>query len=865
MRALLSVANRDGIVGPRPRPARPRRRGLRHRRHPRAPRRRRRRGRLRLGPDRRCRRSIGGQVKTFHPAIYAGILARRDVAAQMDELGEPGHRPDRHRRRQRRPVRAGGRRPARRHRRGDRDDRRRRRGAPRRGRPQRAPAWPRSAARSTTPSSSPSSEAPPRRQRRAPGQARRRGVRDVAAYYAEIAAYLNQISNTTFPNRLARRPREGRRPALRREPPPAGGVLPRDDPPQRDPRRRDPDPRRAAVVQQLPRPRHAPTGSRRDFTAPTVAIVKHTDPVGVASGGRARRGLPARARDRRGRGVRRDRRRQPRARRSDRPGDRGELRTRRSSRPAYSQAALGILKAKAGLEILAVPPDPTEGMRDYGIANLDFKRVAGGLLVESLDEVGLDRGRLQVVTRRRPTLDELNDLLFAWRAVCHVRSNAIVLARNGATVGIGAAQASRQVSVEIALRRAGDRAKTAVMASDAYFPFPDGIQMAAPGRGHGDHPAGRLDPRRDGDRGRRPPPPGDGLHGDAALPALMGRPARQLDGSSRSDGTAARARDGPRHRGRGAGVRPLHGPRREGRGRPGRRRGDAPDDGRDRVRRHGSSSARASATRRRCSGSASRSGGGRRQESTTTPRSTSPSTRSRARTSSPTARPARSRSSPRPRRAAWSTPRTRTSRSSASGPSPPARSTSACRPTREPRAGSPTALGRSVGDITVVILERPRHEALIDEVRAAGARIKLISDGDLSAAITLRRPGHRRPRRHGHRRRARGRPHRGRAALPRRRDPGPLPLPQRRGAGPRRGDGPRRRGARLHDRGPRLGRERSSSRRPASPPATCSRASASSAAAPGPTRSSMAYQTKQVRFVDTVHMFDRDRPPSVRL
>ncbi len=118
-------------------------------------------------------------------------------------------------------------------------------------------------------------------------------------------------------------------------------------------------------------------------------------------------------------------------------------------------------------------------MRDYGIANLDFKRVAGGLLVEALDAVDLDRGQLQVVTRRHPTLGELTDLLFAWRAVRHVRSNAIVLARNGATVGIGAAQASRNVSVDIALRRAGDRAKLAVMASDAYFPFPDGIQIAA--------------------------------------------------------------------------------------------------------------------------------------------------------------------------------------------------------------------------------------------------------------------------------------------------------------------------------------------------------------------------------------------------
>ena len=88
-------------------------------------------------------------------------------------------------------------------------------------------------------------------------------------------------------------------------------------------------------------------------------------------------------------------------------------------------------------------------------------------------------GSLDRACEAWPTLDELNDLLFAWRSVCHVRSNAIVLARSGATVGIGAAQASRQTSVEIALRKAGDRSKTAVMASDAYFPFPDGIQIAA--------------------------------------------------------------------------------------------------------------------------------------------------------------------------------------------------------------------------------------------------------------------------------------------------------------------------------------------------------------------------------------------------
>jgi phosphoribosylaminoimidazolecarboxamide formyltransferase/IMP cyclohydrolase len=99
--------------------------------------------------------------------------------------------------------------------------------------------------------------------------------------------------------------------------------------------------------------------------------------------------------------------------------------------------------------------------------------------VETLDGTALDRGQLRVVTQRRPTLEELTDLVFAWRAAAHVRSNAIVLARNLQTVGIGGGQVSRQVAVEIALRRAGDRAKTAVMSSDAYFPFPDVIAHAA--------------------------------------------------------------------------------------------------------------------------------------------------------------------------------------------------------------------------------------------------------------------------------------------------------------------------------------------------------------------------------------------------
>jgi phosphoribosylaminoimidazolecarboxamide formyltransferase/IMP cyclohydrolase len=216
----------------------------------------------------------------------------------------------------------------------------------------------------------------------------------------------------------------------------------------------------------------------KDFTAPTVAIVKHTDPVGMASHDELveayRHALETDSVAAFGGivGVNREL-------------DGATAREIAANSyeaviaPGFSESALGILRQKAGLELLAVPPDPAEGLRDYGIANLDFKRISGGLLVESQDSLELDKRQLQVVTRRRPTLEELTDLLFAWRTVRHVRSNAIVLARNAATVGIGAAQASRQVSVEVALRRAGDRARMAVMASDAYFPFPDGIALAA--------------------------------------------------------------------------------------------------------------------------------------------------------------------------------------------------------------------------------------------------------------------------------------------------------------------------------------------------------------------------------------------------
>ncbi|HET6820255.1 MAG TPA: bifunctional phosphoribosylaminoimidazolecarboxamide formyltransferase/IMP cyclohydrolase [Candidatus Limnocylindria bacterium] len=146
--------------------------------------------------------------------------------------------------------------------------------------------------------------------------------------------------------------------------------------------------------------------------------------------------------------------------------------------PGYTAEALEILRTKKGFEIIEVPPNDHDEP-EMGIGNFDFKRIGGGLLVQTFDNLEEDRNKLQVVTQRRPTLEELTDLLFAWRAVRHVKSNAIVLAKKHAMVGMGAGQPSRVVSVEVALRKAGERAPLSVMASDAYFPFPDGIQIAA--------------------------------------------------------------------------------------------------------------------------------------------------------------------------------------------------------------------------------------------------------------------------------------------------------------------------------------------------------------------------------------------------
>ena len=141
--------------------------------------------------------------------------------------------------------------------------------------------------------------------------------------------------------------------------------------------------------------------------------------------------------------------------------------------PGYDEDALEILQARKNVRLLE------KGDRRAGGRELEVRQVAGGLLVQERDTLMSAREDMTVVTARTPTEPEWEDLEFAWRVCKHVRSNAIVVARDRATVGIGAGQMSRVDSVRLALEKArADSLAGSVLASDAYFPFADGPQLA---------------------------------------------------------------------------------------------------------------------------------------------------------------------------------------------------------------------------------------------------------------------------------------------------------------------------------------------------------------------------------------------------
>jgi phosphoribosylaminoimidazolecarboxamide formyltransferase/IMP cyclohydrolase len=146
--------------------------------------------------------------------------------------------------------------------------------------------------------------------------------------------------------------------------------------------------------------------------------------------------------------------------------------------PAFDPPALQLLTTrpswKANVRLIEVGE-----LNDGGDRGWDYRRVTGGLLVQTRDAVADSENDWQNVTRRHPTDSELADLRFAWKVVRHVKSNAIVLAKDRQLVGVGAGQMNRVESVAIATRKAGDKARGSVLAGDAFFPFRDGPELAA--------------------------------------------------------------------------------------------------------------------------------------------------------------------------------------------------------------------------------------------------------------------------------------------------------------------------------------------------------------------------------------------------
>jgi len=142
--------------------------------------------------------------------------------------------------------------------------------------------------------------------------------------------------------------------------------------------------------------------------------------------------------------------------------------------PSFTEQALDILGRKKNLRVL-------EGVARWSTDALDYKRVRGGLLVQQRPPDAIDDAAWRVVTKREPTAEERRDLLFAWRAVASVKSNAIVLARDGATIGIGAGQMSRVDAAFLAVHKAtsaGHATAGSALGSDAFFPFRDGVDQA---------------------------------------------------------------------------------------------------------------------------------------------------------------------------------------------------------------------------------------------------------------------------------------------------------------------------------------------------------------------------------------------------
>ena len=216
-----------------------------------------------------------------------------------------------------------------------------------------------------------------------------------------------------------------------------------------------------------------------DFPDPTVVVVKHLNPCGLASHEdlsiayeRALAGDPISAFG----GIvacnrRMDLELASKMRSSVSPSSGQRMRFDLIIAPGYSEEALAELSKWRDVRILAVPGGDA--------FTYDLRRVSGGFLLQEPDRKPDESLELKVASQREPTEEEVADLNFAWRLCKHVKSNAIVLVKDRTLLGMGAGQPNRITSVKLAVERAGERARGSVLASDAFFPFFDGMAAAA--------------------------------------------------------------------------------------------------------------------------------------------------------------------------------------------------------------------------------------------------------------------------------------------------------------------------------------------------------------------------------------------------
>jgi phosphoribosylaminoimidazolecarboxamide formyltransferase/IMP cyclohydrolase len=140
--------------------------------------------------------------------------------------------------------------------------------------------------------------------------------------------------------------------------------------------------------------------------------------------------------------------------------------------PSFSEEAMDLLTKKKNIRLMTLPATDAKPYLKTSV------RVAGGLLVQDTDKISADLDKCKVVTKVQPTERQYADALFGEKVVKHVKSNAIVIVKNGQTIGVGAGQMNRVGAAEIALKQAGEKATGAILASDAFFPMSDTVELA---------------------------------------------------------------------------------------------------------------------------------------------------------------------------------------------------------------------------------------------------------------------------------------------------------------------------------------------------------------------------------------------------